>query len=68
MRSYEAGLLAKLHLAYLCGMKADREMKEALTTLPSTIYGIYDDILEQLYGKNLESVNELKVILQYLYV
>jgi hypothetical protein len=44
-------LIAKLHLGYVCGLKSDRAIKEALIKLPSGIYATYDDILRQICSK-----------------
>jgi hypothetical protein len=59
-------LLAKLHLDFICGLRSDRSIKEALVTIPSTMYHTYDEILEQLMFKNPESIEDIKSILQWL--
>jgi hypothetical protein len=58
--------LATLHLDYICALKSDRAIKDALIKLPSKIYTAYDEILDQLCHKNPESLDDLKSILQWL--
>ncbi len=59
-------LIAKLQLDYLCGLRSDRSIKEALYKLPRGINATYDDILQQLCAKHPESIDEIRLILQWL--
>jgi hypothetical protein len=59
-------LIAKLHLDYVCGLKSDRAIKEALIKLPSGIYATYDDILRQICSKRPDDLEDIKRILQWL--
>jgi len=59
-------LIAKLQLDYICGLKSDRAMKEALVKLPAGIYPTYDEILRQLCAKRPDDIEDMKVILQWL--
>ena len=59
-------LIAKLQLDYICGLRSDRAIKEALVKLPSGIYATYDEILHQLCTKNPDDVEDMKRILQWL--
>jgi hypothetical protein len=59
-------LIAKLHLDYLCGLKSDRAIREALVKLPSGINATYDEILQQLYSKHPDNVDEIRRMLQWL--
>lgn len=59
-------LIAKLQLDYVCGLRSDRAIKEALVKLPSGIFATYDEILHQLCTKNPDDVEDMKRILQWL--
>jgi hypothetical protein len=59
-------LIAKLQLDYICGLKSDRAIKEALVKLPSGVYATYDEILRQLCAKRPDDVEDMKLILQLL--
>lgn len=59
-------LIAKLQLDYICGLRSDRAIKEALVKLPSGIFSTYDEILYQLCTKNPDDVEDMKRILQWL--
>lgn len=59
-------LIAKLQLDYVCGLRSDRAIKEALVKLPSGIYATYDEILHQLCSKNPDDIEDMKRILHWL--
>jgi hypothetical protein len=59
-------LIAKLQLDYICGLKSDRAIKEALIKLPSGIYPTYDEILHQLCSKRPNEIDDIRRILQWL--
>lgn len=59
-------LIAKLQLDYICGLKSDRAIKEALIKLPSGIYPTYDEILRQLCTKRPGGIDDMKLILHWL--
>lgn len=59
-------MIAKLQLDYICNLKSDRAIKEALATLPKDIYATYDEILQQLCLKRPNDVVEIRQILQWL--
>jgi hypothetical protein len=59
-------LIAKLQLEYICGLRSDRAIKEALVKLPSGIYATYDEILYQLCTKNPDAVEDMNRILRWL--
>jgi len=59
-------LIAKLQLDYLCGLKSDRSIKEALDKLPTSINATYDEILQQLCTQNPENIDEIRLILEWL--
>jgi hypothetical protein len=59
-------LIAKLQLDYICGLKSDRAIKEALIKLPFGIYQTYDEILYQLCSKRPDEIDDIKRILQWL--
>jgi hypothetical protein len=59
-------LIAKLQLDYICGLKSDRAIKEALVKLPSGVYATYDRILHQLCAKRPDDIEDMKMILQWL--
>ncbi|KAH8820079.1 hypothetical protein F5884DRAFT_865727 [Xylogone sp. PMI_703] len=59
-------LIAKLQLDYICGLKSDRAIKEALLKLPSGIYETYDEILYQLCSKNPDAVEDIVQMLYWL--
>lgn len=59
-------LIAKLHLDYLCRLKSDRAIREGLLKLPTSIYEIYDDILEDLVAKYPDDIEDICQILQWL--
>ena len=55
-----------MQLDYLCGLRSDRAIKEALAKLPSGIYATYDEILRQLCTKNPDDVEDMRRILRWL--
>jgi hypothetical protein len=59
-------LIAKLQLDYICKLKSDRAIKEALIALPSGVYETYDEILYQLCSNSPEEADDVKRILQWL--
>jgi hypothetical protein len=59
-------LIAKLQLDYICGLKSDRAIKQALAELPSGVYETYDEILYELCSKGPGEAEEIKKILQWL--
>jgi len=59
-------LIAKLQLDYVCGLKSDRAIKEALAKLPSGVYATYDEILRQLCTKRPNDIEDMRLILQWL--
>ena len=59
-------LIAKLQLDYICRLKSDRAIKQALAELPSGVYETYDEILYQLCSKGPGEAEEIKKILQWL--
>lgn len=59
-------MIAKLQLDYICGLKSDRAIKEALAKLPSGIYATYDEILLQLCAKHPDDIEDMRLILQCL--
>lgn len=59
-------LIAKLQLEYISGLKSDRAIKEALIKLPSGIYETYDEILNQLFTKRPNDIEDIKSILKWL--
>lgn len=59
-------MIAKLQLDYVCGLRSDRAIKEALAKLPSGVYETYDEILQQLCSKNPDDMEDMKRILQWL--
>jgi hypothetical protein len=59
-------LIAKLQLDYLCALKSDRAIREALIKLPPGINATYDEILHQLYSKHPDNVDEIRRMLQWL--
>jgi hypothetical protein len=59
-------LIAKLQLEYICGLKSDRDIKEGLAKLPSSIYATYDQILGQIYSRRPNDVDDIRKILQWL--
>src|ERR1700709_2438525 len=66
MTDYCRFLIAKLQLDYICRLRSDRAIKEALITLPSSIYPMYDDILQDLVSRNPDDVDDIRRILQWL--
>jgi hypothetical protein len=59
-------LIAKLQLDYLCGLRSDRSIKEALHKLPTGINETYDEILQQLCAQHPETIDEFRLILRWL--
>ncbi|RFU27044.1 hypothetical protein B7463_g9317, partial [Scytalidium lignicola] len=59
-------LIAKLQLDYICGLKSDRDIREALEKLPSGIYQTYDELLYQLCSKHPDDVENIVQMLYWL--
>ncbi|KAH8892222.1 hypothetical protein GQ53DRAFT_823022 [Thozetella sp. PMI_491] len=59
-------LLSKLQLDYICGLRSDRAIKEAMNRSPSSMYATYDEILRQLCSKRPGDIETMKSILQWL--
>jgi len=59
-------LIAKLQLDFICRLKSERAIVEALSKLPSTVFQIYDDILGGLIQKYPDDVEDIGRILRWL--
>lgn len=59
-------LIAKLQLDYICRLRSDRAIRAALTSLPSSLYSIYDDILHDLIVKNPDDIDDIRLVLTWL--
>jgi hypothetical protein len=55
-----------LQLDYICRLKSDRAIREALIKPPSSIFQMYDELLLNLVTKNPQDVEDLARILQWL--
>lgn len=55
-----------MQLDYICGLKSDWSIKDALQTLLIGINATYDEVLQQLCVQHPESIDDIKLILRWL--